>query len=412
MTSLEIIRTCTSLSSLLFNGSSFIPVSRTFSIPALERFLAKKQYERPYIDILIPYKEVFSPSNAGAVSTVVSDLSYHTTLEYEMHIYGKPMTCPSFPKLLYHEITPKWPFIYGHNLGLAHNYIEDLQCRERQPLLIEVHGRCQVARTIAKINNTAKVALFLHNDPRQMIGSKTLTERLWLASNLVGIFANSTYIKNCFMDGFSREEILKTPIFVTPLGANRSIKNQPSKQKTIIIASRIVPEKGILQAATALRDTLPDFPDWRVKIIGAKHFSNGKISDYEKRVKETLSPLKGQAEMVGFLPLTQVNNELEKASIAIVPSVWQEPASRAVLEALANGCALITTKRGGIPERAEGRALLVDYPDSYNFSAALKSLLSTPSKLKELHDIAWNDFPFDCATMARQTDLARKKIIS
>ena len=82
------------------------------------------------------------------------------------------------------------------------------------------------------------------------------------------------------------------------------------------------------------------------------------------------------------------------------------------MEALANGCALITTKRGGIPERAEGRALLVDYPDSPNFATALKSLLSTPSKLKELHDIAWNDFPFNCASMAGHTDLARKKIIS
>ena len=245
-----------------------------------------------------------------------------------------------------------------------------------------------------------------------MTGGKTLAERLWLARNLAGIFANSNYIKNCFLDGFSNTEISQTPIFVTPLGANRNIQNKPSKEKTIIIASRIVPEKGILQAAIALRDILPDFPEWSVKIIGAKHFRDGTISDYEKSVKETLAPLQGQAEMTGFLPLAQINKELEKAAIAIVPSVWQEPASRAVLEALANGCALITTKMGGIPERAEGRAFLVDYPDSPNFEAALKSLLSMPSKLKELHDIAWNDFPFDCATMAGQTDLARKNIIS
>jgi len=374
--------------------------------------MAEKPYQRPYIDILLPFKEVFTPSNAGAVSTVVSDLAYHTTLEYKFHIYGRQITSPSFPELCYHALKPKWPLIYGHNLGLAHSYIKNLQRRERQPSLIEVHGRCQVASTIAKINKTAKVALFLHNDPRQMTGGKTLAERLWLARNLAGIFANSNYIKNCFLDGFSNTEISQTPIFITPLGANRNIKNKPSKEKTIIIASRIVPEKGILQAAIALRAILPDFPEWRVKIIGAKHFRDGTISDYEKSVKETLAPLQGQAEMTGFLPLAQINKELEKAAIAIVPSVWQEPASRAVLEALANGCALITTKMGGIPERAEGRAFLVDYPDSPNFEAALKSLLSMPSKLKELHDIAWNDFPFDCATMAGQTDLARKNIIS
>jgi UDP-glucose:(glucosyl)LPS alpha-1,2-glucosyltransferase len=374
--------------------------------------MAEKPYQRPYIDILLPYKEVFTPSNAGAVSTVVSDLAYHTTLEYEFHIYGRQITSPSFQELCYHALKPKWPLIYGNNLGLAHSYIKNLQQRERQPSLIEVHGRCQVASTIAKITKTAKVALFLHNDPRRMTGGKTLAERLWLARNLAGIFANSNYIKNCFLDGFSNTEISQTPIFITPLGANRNIKNKPFKEKTIIIASRIVPEKGILQAAIALRAILPDFPEWRVKIIGAKHFRDGKISDYEKSVKETLAPLQGQAEMTGFLPLAQINKELEKAAIAIVPSVWQEPASRAVLEALANGCALITTKMGGIPERAEGRAFLVDYPDSPNFEAALKSLLSMPSKLKELHDIAWNDFPFDCATMAGQTDLARKNIIS
>ena len=112
------------------------------------------------------------------------------------------------------------------------------------------------------------------------------------------------------------------------------------------------------------------------------------------------------------MPLAQVNKELERASIALVPSIWQEPASRAVVEALSNGCALITTRMGGIPERAEGRALLVDKPDSVNFANAIKSLLVKPKKLKKLHDIAWNDYPFDCASVTLKIDAARKKITS
>ena len=83
-----------------------------------------------------------------------------------------------------------------------------------------------------------------------------------------------------------------------------------------------------------------------------------------------------------------------------------------MLEALSNGCALITTRMGGIPERAEGRALLVDKPDSINFARAIESLLSKPNKLKKLHDIAWNDYPFDCASMTLEIDAARKKITS
>ena len=374
--------------------------------------MSNKPCEKPYIDLLLPYKETFTPSNAGAVATVVSDLVYHTTLDYEMHIYGKSLYSPSFPRLSYRALKPKWPIIYGKNLGLAHRYIAHLKYREKQPSLIEVHGRCQVARAITKLQKKIKVALFLHNDPRQMMGSRTLGERLWLAKNLAGIFANSAYIKNCFLDGFSAKEIDETPIFLTPLGANRNLKEKPSKEKTIIIASRIVPEKGILEAAIALREILPNFPDWNLKIIGAKNFHNGKVSNYERAVKETITPLRGQAEMLGFLPLTDINRELKKAAVAMVPSVWQEPASRAVLEALANGCALITTKKGGIPERAEGRALIVEHPDSQNFATALKSLLSKPDKLRKLHDIAWHDYPFDCTNMAHHMDIARKTIIS
>ena len=365
-----------------------------------------------YIDILLPYKEMFTPSNAGAVATVVSDLAYNTTLNYKMDIYGRHLFSESFSQLSYIALKPKWPLIYGHNLGLARSYIANLKKRTSRPSLIEVHGRCNVARFIAKNCSTNKVALFLHNDPRKMKGSKSLQERLWFARNLAGIFANSAYIRDCFLDGFKTDEISETPIFLTPLGAERKLTKRPNKKKIIIIASRIVPEKGILEAATALKEVLPDFPDWKVKIIGAKHFKTGKVSEYEKSVMAVLAPLQEQAEIAGFLPLNQVDKELARAAIAIVPSIWQEPASRAVLEALANGCALITTRVGGIPERAENRAMLVEKPDITNLAIAIKTLLSEPSKLKKLHDIAWNDYPFDCVSQAKIMDAARKKVIS
>ncbi len=374
----------------------------------LEGFLSNSSY----IDILLPYKENFTPSNAGAVATVVSDLAYHTKLDYKMQIYGNHLVSDTFSKLSYIALKPKWPLFYGNNLGLAHSYIAHLKKRALQPSLIEVHGRCQVAHFLAKNCKKHKVGLFLHNDPRKMKGSKTLTERLWLSRNLAGVFANSAYIKDCFLDGFKTEEISQTPIFLTPLGAERKLTKRPIKEKTIVIASRIVPEKGILEAAISLKEILPDFPDWKVKIIGAKHFETGRISEYEKSVKEAVAPLREQAEITGFLPLNQVNKELAKAAIAIVPSIWQEPASRAVLEALANGCALIATRVGGIPERAENRAFLVEKPINTNLPIAIKTLLSNPNKLKKLLDIAWNDYPFDCASMAKRMDETREKVIS
>ena len=61
--------------------------------------------KKPYIDILLPYKELFTPYNAGAVSTVVSDFAYHTTLEYEIYIYGRNL--PSDTCLLYTSPSPR-----------------------------------------------------------------------------------------------------------------------------------------------------------------------------------------------------------------------------------------------------------------------------------------------------------------
>ena len=41
---------------------------------------------------------------------------------------------------------------------------------------------------------------------------------------------------------------------------------------------------------------------------------------------------------------------MEKASIIIIPSKWEEPFGLVVAEAMSNGLAIISSKVGGIPE--------------------------------------------------------------
>ena len=42
---------------------------------------------------------------------------------------------------------------------------------------------------------------------------------------------------------------------------------------------------------------------------------------------------------------------LNKSEIVVVPSRWEEPFGRTSLEASANGCAVIITNKGGLPEK-------------------------------------------------------------
>ena len=96
-----------------------------------------------------------------------------------------------------------------------------------------------------------------------------------------------------------------------------------------------------------------------------------------------------------------------RAAVAACPSLWDEPISKVVLESLAAGCALVTTRRGGIPEVAENRAFIVDDPNVATFTSAFETLLGDDSVRRELQDKAWNDFPFTAKKMAEDADSLR-----
>ena len=83
---------------------------------------------------------------------------------------------------------------------------------------------------------------------------------------------------------------------------------------------------------------------------------------------------------------------------------------KAVIESLAAGCALLTTRRGGIPEVADGRAHVVDTPSIAHFSAAFEKLLTDDAYRKSLQDAAWHDFPFTANAMADDADARARNV--
>ena len=53
-------------------------------------------------------------------------------------------------------------------------------------------------------------------------------------------------------------------------------------------------------------------------------------------------------------------NYLQLADIAALPAMWEEPFGLTIVEAMAAGLPLITTRSGGIPEICEGVATIVE----------------------------------------------------
>ena len=181
----------------------------------------------------------------------------------------------------------------------------------------------------------------------------------------------------------------------------------------------MVAEKGILEACQAAARILPNFPDWHLHVVGGRHFKKSALSAYEQSVQGALLPIRNQSTQHGFMKGTDLAILQSEASIAIVPSLWSEPAGLTVMEALMYGCALITTDKGGIPETATGRAEIaairhldinsdVDREKIIDiFAQKLQRLLARPETVRRLQDKAWHDFPFDARNMAVNTDKYR-----
>ena len=290
------------------------------------------------------------------------------------------------------------------------------------PELVEIHSRCHLAKEMKIARPDVAVSLYMHNDARMMRGGKTAGERVWLIENLDAILFVSDYLRQGFIkdlpvDRLASDISAKCRVIGNEL--TRVAKKRPGKKKTIILVGRMVAEKGILEACQAAARILPDFPDWHLHIVGGRHFKKSALSAYEQSVQGALLPIRNQSTQHGFMKGTELAILQSEASIAIVPSIWSEPAGLTVMEALMHGCALITTDKGGIPETATGRAEIaaihhldinsdVDREKIIDiFAQKLQRLLARPETVRRLQDKAWHDFPFDARNMAVNADKYR-----
>ena len=196
-------------------------------------------------DIILPHKERFTLNNAGAVSTVSRDLASLGSTVPDFRIFGTSVDAPLLPET-FHGLTAKSSWFRSQNKQFVTAYLNFLSGAETQPDIIEVHGRLEVAKWIAEARPDIPVCLYLHNDPRTMKGGKTQQERALLADRLSGVISVSHYIENCFFDGIDAKRE-RLPHLVNWLGVNRTLTHQPQRKPYILMAGRMVPEKGFMR---------------------------------------------------------------------------------------------------------------------------------------------------------------------
>lgn len=153
----------------------------------------------------------------------------------------------------------------------------------------------------------------------------------------------------------------------------------------IVYSGRLTKEKGILPLIQAVIKSQA-IPHLKILIIGASSYGVDKhTTSFVRQLEKEAESIRNQVIFTGYINYMQVPSYLKMADVAVVPSMWEEPFGLTVVEAMAAGLPLITTRSGGIPEICEGVATIVERENIVdNLAAAILDLYQHPEKRQKM----------------------------
>ncbi len=146
---------------------------------------------------------------------------------------------------------------------------------------------------------------------------------------------------------------------------------------------RIDREKGVHMLLTAWRQ-LDLGPDEACLLVVGSSTVEGDASNYQAELRELAT------DSVRFIPARRdVVGPLHASDVVVVPSVWQEPFGRTVVEALSTGRPVLASRVGGIPEILTGplERFLFEPGDTEGLAAQLRGIIRWRDNEPELADL-------------------------
>jgi glycosyltransferase involved in cell wall biosynthesis len=315
------------------------------------------------ISILLPYKENFSPEYPGAVSLFVYETSKISNFKKNITVFGNTSYKQIF-KLKYININTKKAIFDSQTKNYVNDFIK-LEKRSNSSI-IEVHNRPSYIHIINQNLKDKILTLYFHNDPLSMDGSKTVEQRKKLLKICYKIIFNSAWSKKRFLEGLENKFINSNKLVIFYQSAQKgNLSTLKNKKKWITFVGKLNRAKGYDIFAKSIKKVLDKNKDWKALVIGD-----------EKREKIILDH--PNASILGFKKHEEVIKIFKKTSITVACSRWDEPFGRTSLEASANGCAVIITEKGGLPETVTDAKIL----KKLNEKILTKSILNLINDLK------------------------------
>lgn len=323
------------------------------------------------VAVVLPPNEGFSPESVGAIGLMAQRLGAGRQTAFRTVVIGAALRHAPFAAPCFEAAHPP-PWLPASRTT---RYVWGVARRLRQlrPALIEVHNRPMIALRLARRFPGVPTVLVLHNDPQAMRGTASAAGRLRLR-RLARVVTVSPYVSERLVDGLAE---WRPPPVIQPncidLAALPPAVPQDRRDRVIVFAGRLVPDKGADRFVAACARALPGLPGWRAEIIGARRLRPGGTGDAYSGTVARVAAMAGVA-MAGHRPHDEVLAAMARAALVVVPSRWPEPFGLTALEAMASGAGLICSPRGNLPELVRDAAVLVDPDDVGALADAIATL--------------------------------------
>jgi len=289
------------------------------------------------INILLPYKEEYLGINAGAVSILVKDQLKFSKYKKNTFVYGVENN-------LSKSINLKNKFIPIPKSKFLRNYLYIKKFSElikNETSIVELHNRPYYLSYLNKIFPNNHYFLYIHNNPLELKGSRTATERKYILQNCKQVVFLSKWIENKFFLNIDKKKYNNFSVIYPFI---KKIKKIPIKKNIILFSGKLNIAKGYDIFCEATKEFLKKNKNWKVISIGSEPRRN--IDHYE-HVKE-----------LGQIKHQQVLQYIKKSKITVAPSVWDEPLGRLPIESAAYGSVCISSDKGGLVESNQNGLLI------------------------------------------------------
>ena len=247
-----------------------------------------------------------------------------------------------------------------------------------------------------KLNS--KFVLYFHNDPLNMVGSEKVKDRLRLMEMCEKIIFNSQWSKERFMDGLDNFYNGSSKLNVINQSIDKPKIDFTKKDKVITFIGKLNSAKGYDLFGGAILRILKKHKDWNALVIGDEH-------------REKLIFKHKNLSLLGFQEHRKVLKILEKTSISVACSRWQEPFGRTSLEASSRGCAVIISNRGGLKETITNGIILKNNSINDIF-IAIDDLINDSKKMLNLQKQSYKNFYLTNAYACKKIDSFRSKLLN